>query len=192
MKGKSIHKKVLQAILSISLAFGVVISLAAVSQFYMQRRSIQKANSAYAENLSREVREQLTGLNRQVAENLTAVYGNIVDENFKAVRELAESLAGYTGELYADMAGNGIPVMAETPPDDRVGYMPGASRELLAGELSRVSGVREYIKTLAQYSPDNLDVLDIYVVTDSGMCLDGTGKSYDCLLYTSPSPRDCS
>ena len=57
MKGKSIHQKVLQAILSISLAFGVVISLAAVSQFYMQRRSIQKANSAYAENLSREVRE---------------------------------------------------------------------------------------------------------------------------------------
>ena len=73
MKGKSIHKKVLQAILSISLAFGVVVSLAAVSQFYMQRRSIHKANSAYAENLSREAREQLTGLNRQVAENLTAV-----------------------------------------------------------------------------------------------------------------------
>lgn len=191
MKGKSIHKKVLQAILSISLAFGVVVSLAAVSQFYMQRRSIHKANSAYAENLSREAREQLTRLNRQVAENLTAVYGNIVDGNFKAMRELAESLAGYTGELYADMAGsgspagggnpvmNGNPATAETPPDDRVGYMPGASRELLAGELSRVSGVREYIKTLAQYSPDNLDVLDIYVVTDSGMCLDGTGKSYE-------------
>lgn len=173
MKGTSIHKKVLRAILSISLTFGIVISLAAVSQFYIQRKSINGANESYAGKLSGETRERLTELNRQVAENLTTVYGNIVDENFKSVRMQAQSLAAYMGSLY------GEPPAAENLPDGMVGFMPGASPEDLAEEFSKVSGVREYIRTLSQYDPDNLDVLDIYVVTDSGMCLDGTGQAYE-------------
>lgn len=173
MKKNSIHKKVLGAILTITLAFGFLVSMAAVSQFYMQRRGINSANDLYAKNLTAEVREQLTGLNRQVAANLTTVYGNIVDENFKDVRLLGQSLASYTGSLYDN------PAPGEQPADSMAGFMPGASRTALAGEFSRISGVREYIKNLAQYDTEHLDVLDIYVVTDSGMCLDGTGKIYE-------------
>ena len=173
MKGTSIHKKVLRTILTISLAFGIMVSLAAVSQFYIQKHGISRANDAYAENLSREVRGQLTDLNLQVAENLTTVYGDIVDDNFKDVRVLCQSLAAYMGNLY------GNPAVSGALPDSMAGFMPGASRNRLAEEFSKVSGVREYIKTLSQYDADNIDVLDIYVVTDSGMCLDGTGNVYE-------------
>lgn len=182
MKRKSIHRKVLETILIISLAFGVTVSMVAAFQFYVQRRSINQANHEYATRLTQEASGQLTELNYQVAENLSAVYGAIIDENFKDTRVLAQSLAAYTGQLYGAGVGAGAEPEEEAAAsrqDRMVGYMAGASPDAQRRELLAIGSVREYISSLAEYSPRNLDVLDIYVVTDTGMCLDGTGEEYE-------------
>lgn len=169
---KSIRTKVFRTVLGVSLMFGVLIGAAAVSQFWRQKQATESINRSYEQELTGKTRDQLEELNREIAENLTALYGTKVNDNFASVRTLTQSLAGYMESLYGEMPGQ-----AETP-DDRIGYMAGADPETLREEFSKVGGIRSYIATLAEYDVNDQNVLDIYVVTESGMCLDGTGKAY--------------
>lgn len=183
---RSIKTKVFRTVLGVALMFGVTIGAVTVFQFYGQKQRIEQANAAYAKELTREAETQLAGLNREIAGNLTTLYGNAVNENFSSVRLTAQSLAAYIGSLYEENQPDPAPAagqsagqsMGQSPRDEQVGYMQGADPETQAEELAKIKGVRQYIKTLAEYNPDNQDNLDIYVVTESGMCLDGTGRSY--------------
>lgn len=172
MRRHSIRKKILETILIISLVFGIAVSLIATVQFLVQKHRINVETKEYADTLTDQSVIRLTELNKGVTENITDTYISIVNENFHDISLRAQSLAAYMGALYQQ---EGI---HDAQVDEKTGIMPGVEQNALGQEFSQVRGVREYIATLADYDISQQGGVDIYVVTDSGMCLDGTGDEY--------------
>lgn len=101
MMKKSIGAKVFKTILAVALMFGILIGMVAVGQLLIQKKNIDEINKTYEKELTGEAETQLNRLNREVAGNLTDLYGRIVNENFVSVRTLGQSVANYVGSLYS-------------------------------------------------------------------------------------------
>lgn len=175
---KSIRTKIFRTVLTLSLLFGFLIGAVATGQFILQKKNIEKMNKSYEQELTDETKTQLNVLNKEIAKNLSALHGSIVNENFVSVRTLAQSTANYMEGLYAT-AQNETTRTRVNPTAAGIGLMPGADQYMVQNELDKIGGIRQYIATREEYNPDNQDVLDIYIVTESGICMDGSQTVYE-------------
>ena len=75
--------------------------------------------------------------------------------------------------------------------------MPSSYVENMARQLSQAPGSKPYEEWLAQLNAQyglDLGLIPGFFVQLKNLCTGNFGDSwkYTCLLYTSPSPRDCS
>lgn len=175
---KSIRTKIFQTVLTLSLLFGFLIGTVAISQFILQKVKIEKMNKSYEQELTEKAKTQMNVLNKEIAENLSALHGSIVNENFVSVRTLAQSTANYMESLYVNAQGEAS-LTEVGASESGIGLMPGTDRNLVQDELNKIASVRQYIATREEYNRNSQDVLDIYIVTESGICMDATETVYE-------------
>lgn len=164
---KSIKTQLLMTILCVVFGCSIVIFLITFSQFMYQKQTIQSQGEREAEKLSEETGSELEKLNVQVARDFASACSRYFDIRFASVRKHVEGIQKHMEELYRE--GNGKGDM-----DEQVGLVKGVSSDAVLDEFRAVSSIREFIKYLPDYDVENIGQLDLYVMTDSGMCLDGT------------------
>ncbi|MFP3153571.1 SpoIIE family protein phosphatase [Lachnospiraceae bacterium ZAX-1] len=174
-------RKLLKTMLGVTMGFALVIVLISVLQMEHQKANVDKTNTEVSEKLGAEIKTRLEETNLQVARDFSAVYAERINQNFKNIRENVETIANAVGVLHQNgsltEAGSQDDGSTGAEVDDNVGLMQGATRQSVKAEFSAIKGIRQLINTLPTYDPKNLDALDIYITTQSGMCLDGTDGS---------------
>lgn len=168
MREKSIRQRLLRTILGVAFSLAFVIAAVSAAQMYGQRRSINNFNQKAVDRLSSEVDAKLQEMNRQVARDISASFSERINQNFREMRENVEAVANMLGVLY------GYGPNPSVQPDQIVGLMPGATWDSIRQEFSAICNIRDVIRSIPGYDPDNLDALDLYIATESGICLDGT------------------
>lgn len=172
MKEKSIKNKLLLTILGVAFGLALVIILISIFQMVQQKNKVDVVNSSASKELSAEVDGKLEEMNKQVARDISLSFSAQINQNFQAMRKSVESVANAAGVLYGYEPEEGV------QPDNHVGLMPGATRENVRQEFSTIRKIRDFIKAIPDYDPANLDALDLYIATESGICLDGTDGSF--------------
>lgn len=168
---KSIKTKLLFTILGVVFGFGILVFTATVSQLVMQKNTIKQQGAKQASELSAETKETLTTMNEQTATDFSGSCAKYFALKFSVIQKHVQSIQEKTQELYQEKNDYG-------GLDEKVGIVKGVSRSSISREFSMISPIRDFIQYLPEYDADDLDSLDLYVVTESGMCLDGTGETY--------------
>ncbi len=171
MRERSIRQRLLRTILGV--AFSLAFAIAAVSavQMYGQRQRINHLNQEAQSRLSAEVDGKLQEMNKQVARDISASFSQRINQNFRGMRENVQDVANMLEVFY------GYGPDPSAAPDQNAGLMPGATWENVRQEFSAIRNIRDVIRAIPSYDPDNLDALDMYIATESGICLDGTDGS---------------
>ena len=178
---KSIRKiktKLLMVILGVAFGFSIIIFAVTLSQLMVQKESIEEKGYKEAQVLSEDTKQTLGEFNKQAARDFASASNKYFNQVFTNIRKHVVAVADETAALY--QAGN-----ANVPFDDNVGLIGNTKQTKIADEFGAIAPVRSFIENLPSYNAKKLDVLDLYVVTQSGMCLDGTnsplGKNYQDL-----------
>lgn len=164
---KSIKNQLFITILSVVILFGILIFAVTITQFIRQKNTIQKQGMGGAQVLSEETGKTLEQLNEQTARDFAGTCSRYFNTRFATIRKQVNSLQKYTAALYQE--GKSVGDM-----DENVGLVKGVSRQDVAREFGIISPVRDLIHYLPEYNAQKIDRLDLYVMTESGMCLDGT------------------
>ncbi len=173
---KSIKKQLLMTILCVVFGCSIVIFFITLSQFMYQKRTIQNQGGEEAKKLSERTGESLEKLNEQVAMDFAGACSKYFDAKFTSMRKHVEGIREHMENLYREGRQYG-------DMDEKVGLIKGVSRDAVLEEFLAVSSIREFIKYLPEYDAENTARLDLYVMTESGMCLDGTGLSLGNAYY---------
>jgi len=167
---KSIRKiktKLLMVILGVAFGFSIMIFAVTLSQLMMQKKTIEEKGYEEAQVLSAGTKETLGELNKQVAKDFSSASNKYFNQVFANIRKHVAAVRDEAAELYKK--GN-----ANIPVDRNVGLVKGVKKTKIAGEFGKIAPVRDFIYNLPSYEAGNLKALDLYVMTQSGMCLDGT------------------
>lgn len=166
---KSIGDKVRRAFLSAAVIFIAVFIAVSLCSLFLLYRRLANINRRSGESLAKFGEEVLNDNITRYADDITTLCGNIIEKNFASCAETAKAVAEYAVNLYA---AEEAPVSADS--SYGVGFIGGADSEKLR-EFYLLSQLRTQISSLPEYSPDNLDLFDIFVVTEKGVVIDGTG-----------------
>lgn len=167
---KSIKKQLFMTVLCI--VFGLCSAIGAVTlwQLTEQKNEISQKGRMEAQALSQETKETLERINEQTARDFSGASIKYFDRIFSNMRKHVDAVRENLTELYGAQT-EAVAV------DDNLGLITGVTREEISGEFGKISSIRQFIKYLPGYDADNLKNLDLYVMTESGMCLDGTGTA---------------
>lgn len=164
---KSIKKQLLLTILCVVFGFSIIIFAITLSQLIYQKDTIMERGQKEAQVLSEETGDTLEQLNEQVARDFAGSCSKYFDRRFTAIRKHVDAVRKNMSSLYRE--GNVYGGM-----DENVGLAEGVRAEEISEEFGMVSPIRSFIKYLPEYDIKKLDSLDLYVMTKSGMCMDGT------------------
>lgn len=167
MKERSIKRKLQFIIIGVAFGLAVLIFLTSIVQMYSQKRTIELTNVDSSEALSKETKNNLEDMNRQVARDVSQLYNSRINQNFQQIRKNVEAVAAYMHVLYQYNSRSGVM-------DDKLGIMPGVRRQTIEKEFLAIRNIRDFINSLPDYDSNTLEQLDLYIATKSGMCLDGT------------------
>ena len=169
---KSIKTKLLITILGVAFGFSLLLFIVTISELQIQKGTIQRKSSKEAKMLSNNTQDTLSVFNRQIAMDYSSACNKYFNLSFANIRRHVTSVSTEISGLYN--SDNSMPL------DNSVGIMGGIKRNEIESEFGKIAGIRRFIKNLPSYDPDpqKLKALDLYVVTESGMCLDGTFSSY--------------
>lgn len=164
---KSIRAKLLLAILGVAMGFGVIIAAAALVQMYTEAAAIRGRGEQQSQSVAEETSAALDEISQRVAVDFSGASTKYFDVTFENIHKNVRAVARKAEELYARGAYAG-------PVDENVGLVAGVSAEDIRAEFGVISPLRDYIKYMPQYDTANLGSLDLYFMSESGMCLDGT------------------
>lgn len=167
---RSIKKKLLLTILGVAFGFSLIIFGVILSQLIIQRNTISDKGQREAKMLSTETEKMLGDLNQQVAQDFSGSSTKYFNNIFKNIRKHVNSISDELKDFYKENRNYG-------DLDSRVGIIEGVSKNKVEREFGVISPIRDFIKNLPQYNGEDVRSLDLYVVTESGMCLDGTGET---------------
>lgn len=170
---KSIQKiktKLLMVVLGVAFGFSSIIFALTLSQLMLQKESIEERGYKEAQVLSEDTKQTLGELNKQAARDFSSASNKYFNQVFADIRKHVVAIADETMALYQD--GN-----ADVSFDGKVGLIGKTNQTKIAYEFGEIAPVRGFIENLPSYDAEKLDALDLYVVTQSGMCLDGTNLS---------------
>lgn len=165
---RSIRKQLFVMMLGVAAGFALMILIVTLSQLNYQKDVIQERGQKEAQNLSEETSAVLSELNEQVARDFSGAAAKYFNTTFAEIRKHVGAIKKDVTALYKKGKVQGVM-------DDRVGLMKGVSAADVSDEFRMISPVRDFIRYLPGYDPEKISELDLYMVTESGMCLDGTG-----------------
>ncbi|MCH5264629.1 MAG: SpoIIE family protein phosphatase [Lachnospiraceae bacterium] len=165
---KSIKTKLLLVILGVAFGFSFFFLAGTILQLEEQNSIIQEKSSEEAEILSHNAKESLSELNKRTALDFSSACNKYFNQSFANIRKHAVSIGREMSRLY--QSDNRVPL------DNNVGIIRGTKRSEIKEEFGKVAPIRDFIRNLPSYNPKQLGKLDLYVVTESGMCLDGTSS----------------
>ena len=166
---KSIKKQLLITILGVVFGFSILIFFITLSQLVHQKNTIKEQGQKEAQVLSKETGETLGRLNEQVARDFAGSCSRYFNHKFAAITKHVNAIQENMDSLYQGGKSYGSL-------DKNVGLAEGVAAADVSKEFSVISPIRDFIKYLPEYDKEKLDKLDLYVMTDSGMCLDGAGS----------------
>lgn len=150
--------------LLIIIVVSTVISLAFI---FIQNKKFVNINEKAGAELSEFSDTVLNDNIRQYVGDITTACGNIIDKNYDTNKKIGDSVAAYAKGLYSE-SNQGV-----RDSSYGVGFIGGKNSEKLA-EFNKIGNIREYITSIPDYDAKKLDTLDVFVVTKSGIVLDGT------------------
>jgi len=156
--------------LGVVFIFGIVIFVITISQLALQKERIQEKGLREARILSEETGDTLGELNQQIARDFSSSCTKYFNTAFANIRKHVGAVQDNLSDQYRKGKGSGVM-------DDQVGLVKGVSAEEVSEEFGRICQVRDFIKNLPDYDGKDVSRLDLYAVTESGMCLDGTGTA---------------
>ena len=127
----------------------------------------EKVNSAYQEDTYNVLIDAMSSYADDVGRSCL----NIVEHNFEDFENLGQSVSNYTQMLYSDK-------YAEDADTSYGVAFAGGKTKAAISEINDISDVREYISTYYGYNVNDLDNLDIFLVTENGLVIDGTNENY--------------
>lgn len=164
---KSIKKQLFMAILGVVFGFGLVIAAVMLSQLVIQKNRIQEQGQREAGILSKETGGTLSRMNEQTAKDFSSSCTKYFNMRFAGIRRHVDAIRKNLSALYREGGYYGAV-------DEKAGLVKGVSAMDVSKEFGAVSPIRKFIKYLPEYNPKDTRRLDLYVVSESGMCLDGT------------------
>ena len=165
---RSIRRQLFVMMFSVAAGFGLVIFLVTMYQLNYQKNVIRQRGRQEAQKLSEETGLVLGELNEQVAKDFSGAAAKYFNTTFSEIQKHVGAIKEAATKRYKKGKGQGRM-------DGRVGLMKGVSAADVREEFRILSPVRDFIKYLPEYDPERISELDLYLVTESGMCLDGTG-----------------
>lgn len=168
---KSISVKVRNTLLISLLILIFNLTAVTVGLMYFQSRHLSQLNTESGERLVKYTDSVLDENIRTYAGDLTMACGNVADNNYISIQNRAQAVADYLELLY------GSDKDAQADFSYGVGFIE-QKNAALTEEFNKIADVRDYIRTMPDYDPQDLSVMDIFVVTQSGMVLDGTYEQY--------------
>lgn len=181
MKKTSIYSKIRKNILGVALVFAILLTVLFLAILAVQWVRMNRDNEVLSENLVDSTTDCVSSYGENVAETLAEAYTRQIDQNFLQARKEVEAVANYMTSLYTSPPRNREEEPAET---DSIALISGTGPEEVREELGIIVSGRDYIRSIPDYDTDKLNVLDIYLTTESGMVLDGSGKDYTGQAYT--------
>lgn len=167
---KTIKSKLLLAILMVTFLFGVIIFVATMVQMQGQKETLATLGQMQAKEITEETTNTLEELEKQIAEDFSSASTKYFNEIFQNVRKHVVTIAKKTEQLYKE--GKTVSNI-----DDKWGLVSGVTFSQVENEFKIIAPVRDYIYYLPDYDTKHLENLDVYIMTESGMCLDGTGDA---------------
>lgn len=166
-KMESIKKKLLFTILGSIIGLSVLIFVVTLSQLFLQQMSIQSNGRKEAVQLSKNMDQELGQMNEQIAKDFSNSSTKYFNNRFSTIRKHVEAIEKKTSNLYRQNQNHGSL-------DSNVGIIKGVKKASVEKEFGRISPIRNFIEYLPDYDVKHLEKLDLYVVTEQGLCLDGT------------------
>lgn len=167
---KSISVRVRNILLMSLIIIIFIFTVISLVFIYIQNSKFVNINEEASEGLSQFTDTVINENIRQYVSDITTACGRIIDGNYNTNRDRGDATASYIKNLYS---------RENTEEKDisyGVGFIGGISDEKLT-EFYKIADIREYIASLPGYDRNNLDSLDVFVVTKSGMVLDGTNEN---------------
>ncbi len=164
---KSIKSKLLLAILGVSVSLSVILFIVVMVLLSTQKKNL----SLLAEEQEKTIVAETTGtmmeyekwVAQDFADASVKYFGNV----FSSVRKHAASIAARAASLYREND-------AVTELDSKVGIVKDADMDEVRKDFAVIAPIRDFIAYLPDYDVSKLSELDLYLVTETGMCLDGT------------------
>lgn len=167
---KSISVKVRNILMLSLLIIIFIFTVISLIFIYIQNSKFLGINEEAGSELSNFTDNVINENIKQYVSDITTACGRIIDNNYNLNRDRGDATASYIENLYS----RGSSVKKDT--SYGVGFIGGKNEEKLS-EFYKIADIREYIASLPGYSKDNLDTLDVFVVTKSGIVLDGTNEN---------------
>jgi sigma-B regulation protein RsbU (phosphoserine phosphatase) len=166
----SIQKKILISILSVSMAGMLILFMFALLSLWSLSDAIRQMNSESVGRLEEETRQLLVEANNSAIFSIAGKYSEQINGNFEDLRETASSIADFINTLYkhpkqGSTFGTGVGIVE--------GVVPGT----VAGEYSTLREIQDYIRSMPEFDL-NSKLIDIYLMTESGLCIDGSENYY--------------
>ncbi|MCC8015752.1 MAG: PDC sensor domain-containing protein, partial [Eubacterium sp.] len=165
---KSISVKVRKTVMTSLIIVIALFTVIAVFFMYIQKETFVELNDESSEEIENFTDNVLYENITKYSKDLTAACGYIIEDNFEHYSGKGDSVAEYIFKLYENDSDE-----TQAANLKGAGYIGGISREKTE-ELYKIGSVRDYIKAVPGYDSGNLGTLDIFVVTEKGLVLDGT------------------
>lgn len=167
----SIESKIKKTIVFSLLITTLVFIIITISLMFLQTRIILSENDKISSEFENSTYNALLNAMTGYANDLGQSCLNSIANNYDDYEDLGCSIANFTQMLYTDG------YSAHLSDFYGVGFAEGKTAKAVA-EINDISDVREYISTYCGYNADNLDALDIFIVTENGLVIDGTKANY--------------
>ncbi len=164
---KTIRGKLLTIILSIVLIFGLIVVCTSMIQLTGLSDKIVALGQKQASDITVETTNTMAEHEYEVAADFADASVKYFNQVFSDVHKHTLSIANKAGELYAK--DEHVATL-----DSQVGIVKGVDPASVEDDFSVIAPIRDFIAFLPNYDIEHLEKLDLYVVTESGMCLDGT------------------
>ncbi len=165
--GSKIKEVIVLSLMSAILLFTIISIVLMVAQNRIILSDNEKINSAFEKETSQSLFNAMSGYADDVGQSCLS----IIEQNFSTCESLGRSTANFVQMLYTDYYSEPVDTSYG------VGFGGGKTPEAIA-EINNISDVREYINTYAEYDENDLDNLDIFIVTENGLVIDGTTQNY--------------
>ena len=167
---KSISVKIRNAIMM--SMFIVIFLFTAISLLfiYTQNSKFTGINEQASGDLSEFTDTVINENIKLYISDITTACGEIIDGNYNVNKDRGDAVANYVKSLYEK---------GDTTPKDLsygIGFIGGTDSAKL-NESYMLGDIRQYIFSIPGYDSTNLDALDIFVVTKSGIVFDGTNEN---------------
>lgn len=167
----SIERKIKKTIIFTLLTATAVFMALSVVFMFSQNRIILSENESIYSDFEEDTYNSLFSALKGYADDLGQSCLDIIMHNFTSCEVIGKSIANYAEILYTDDYVMPVDVSYG------VGFAEGKTKAAI-DEINSISDLREYISTYSEYDPENLDNLDIFAVTETGLVIDGTHENY--------------